>query len=351
MPKPFPTRCTGNCLLMVLLLLSAARWTNPSFAQTASDELTLSRPMVMIEDELESDAMVGGPRDGHLMGGENDSQSFTDEFWTPPAELPSRPTVSPVTWSASTHYVALHRDDRLSLLFRSLGGQEDRINLGTEINSGFAVMLSRQSMRAGTRNGSETSIEVFQVSGDDVVDLPSAFAGRYAIDTHLTSVTADVGPVREVLGGEMFSAVGVRYLGMDDHYDLALDGFPSFEDFVATENHLILFNGRMGGRYSWRRWEFDAAFGGGVGGNFADQTGHWIDDQPAEFEPSTFELAITSELSAQVRRHLTDDLSVDVGFRGLYMAGVMVARESYGGPVDATDIRYAGATLGVRYEY
>lgn len=279
------------------------------------------------------------------------AENIDDEFRTPPPDIAAPPLGSGVTWTASTQYLALDRDDRLSLLFGSPGNPTDRIDLETDINSGFAVMLSRQAIDVATGEGPRTSLEFFRVTGDGNVDLPPGFDGAHAIDTSLTSVTADIGAVRNVLGGEMFNAIGLRYLGMDDHYDLIFDSLPDFDDFVATENHLVLLNGRIGGRWSWRRWELDAAFGGGVGGNFADQTGHWIVDQPTEFESSTFELAIASELSAQVRRYLTDDFSVEVGFRGLYVAGVMVARESYGGPGDPTDIRYAGATLGARYEY
>jgi hypothetical protein len=276
---------------------------------------------------------------------------LTEETWTPPTTMVVPPAARQVTWTGATQYVSLYRSDRLKLIYNHMFVGRHTIDLETAFNQGFGVKLSRQTMPADSHEGSLFSFGFFSVGGDDEVESPFQMAGTYLIDTSLISFHADIGSVRRSLGGETFTAFGFRYLEMDDQYDLVFNSGILMWDYVRTENQLALLNGRIGGRWSWQRWEMEAEFSGGIGGNFAEQSGHWLADQPSNFDPVSFEFAVASELSAVVRRYVIDNLSVDIGFRGLYVGGVMTARESYGGPGEATDMRYAGCTLGIQYEY
>ncbi|TWU55101.1 hypothetical protein [Rubripirellula reticaptiva] len=333
---PLPQWVDRLCVRCIAILLGLAVQTVNAQATdvSPSDWSSLTSPTEFDESEFDESA---------------DSLLVQYPSWLPqsPSPKPLRPIESPTRWIASADYLALYRSDKLTLFQTDGMGDVHESHLKSEINSGFVATLARQTNNSARRDGTIATVEFLTVSGQDEMDIGHS---TYLADTALVSVFADVGKWREQLGGQAVSSIGLRYLGMNDHYDWSDNLGFVYDDLVRTENHLVMLQARIGGDWQWKGWELDAMFSGGIGGNFADQSGLRRDGS-SEYGESRFELGLLSEFSANLGRRLTDHLSVHAGFRGLLVDGVLVARRSYLRPGDADEIRYAGGMLGVRYEF
>ncbi|MGB7324215.1 MAG: hypothetical protein WBD31_05050 [Rubripirellula sp.] len=345
LPRPkWVGRLCASCIA-VLLGLTVQTVSAQMLEVSPADWSSLTAPTEFVEPEFDESVDLLMIQDPSWL---NQSQSQTP---SPSPKTLRRRTHhavdSPARWIASADYLALYRSDRLTLVGRNGSGDVYESHLKSEVNGGFVATLARQTNNSSRRDGTVATIEFLTVSGQDEMNIGSS---TYLAETALVSVFADVGQWRDQLGGRAVSSIGVRYLGMNDHYDWENTFGFVYDDLVRTQNHLVMVQARIGGDWQWKGWELDAMFSGGVGGNFSDQSG-LSRDGTSEFEEARFELGLLSELSASLGRRLTDHLSVHVGFRGLLVDGVLVARRSYLQPGDADEIRYAGGTLGVRYEF
>ncbi len=249
-------------------------------------------------------------------------------------------------WSMSAQFVSMRRDDKHTLRW-SDGFDSGHESVQTGWNSGVRVGVDRE---VGTTNldGHLLSLNFLSISGDDKFVVL-----RDKLDTESTlwSGSIDAGLTSLVLGGQTFATLGVRFLNMRDHYDIRFDTGSTWDDFVTTNNNLLLMQARFGGRWFWKQFNFDAAVAGGFGGNRGRQKGYWASGPATAFDETDFSLSALSEIIADVSFDLTDRTSFQVGVQGLLVDGVYTSRVSFGGPDDFDQAAYAGVSLGLRHEF
>ncbi|QDT03036.1 hypothetical protein K227x_14150 [Rubripirellula lacrimiformis] len=254
---------------------------------------------------------------------------------------------TPLSWTVSGQFLTLDRNDSLNLAWA--GGQNRSTKVQSGMNSGVRVALERRVGSPSADGGSLVSWSFLATEGDDAFGVRS---DEMMASSELYSFAGHAGVFERTLDGDISAAFGIRYLQMMDRYDVRYSSGFVYNDFTATENHVLVAEGKYGGQWQWNPWlSFDAGLAGGVGGAYSRREGFWSHGPAARYDVSETGFVITSEFAANVRLDFRPRTSFQFGFYGLTISDIATARRSYAKPGDTESARYAGLSFGLRHQF